>query len=359
MQHSRVIISAQNLSRHFGSAMAVDNVSLDIMDGEFLALLGPSGCGKTTFLRMLGGFENPTSGCVIMDGEDITHLPPNKRHLNMVFQSYAVFPHMNVRDNVGYGLRMDKTEKSEMQRRVDEALELVRMDSFATRMPDQLSGGQRQRVALARALVKRPRVLLLDEPLSALDAKLREAMQLELVNLQNTVGITFVVVTHDQDEALSMAGRVAVMESGMIRQLDTPRNLYEAPCSRFVADFVGRMNIIAARRISDNVYEATGLGKVRASANNDNAQYVAIRPEKITVTESAESANGTAAKNAFVAVIRSVSYYGGGTVLSAQTESGAILTAAILNANRGAQSLKIGDKINLSWRAEDMITLAE
>ena len=262
----RALIEVRGISKHFGREKAVNDVSLDIYDKEFLVLLGPSGCGKTTLLRLIGGFENPTEGVIRMDGRDIAALPPNKRPVNMVFQSYAVFPHMNVRDNIAYGLRIDRVAAPELKRRVDEAVSLVQLDGLETRFSHQLSGGQRQRVALARALVKRPRLLLLDEPLSALDAKLRETMQNELVKLHNTVGITFVVVTHDQDEALSMAERVAVMESGGIRQLDTPRNLYEAPSSRFVADFVGRMNILPARAAGDGRYAVDGLGEIAAAS---------------------------------------------------------------------------------------------
>jgi spermidine/putrescine transport system ATP-binding protein len=220
---SRAIVSIQNVSKLFGSkVVAVDDVSLDIEEGEFFALLGPSGCGKTTLLRMLAGFEIPTSGRVMIDGEDMEGVDPNRRPVNMVFQSYAVFPHMNVASNVGYGLKVTGVPRSEIDAQVEEALALVKLDGYEQRMPSQLSGGQRQRVALARALIKRPKVLLLDEPLSALDAKLREAMQLELVRLRNAVGITFIIVTHDQNEALSMANRVAVMNGGRVAQVATP-----------------------------------------------------------------------------------------------------------------------------------------
>ena len=248
MDNRKPIISIRNVYKRFGgSVVAVDNANLEIGEGEFFALLGPSGCGKTTLLRMLAGFENPTEGEIIIDGHRMDGVDPNRRPVNMVFQSYAVFPHMSVLKNVGYGLRVTGVPPEETQKRALEALALVKMERFADRMPNQLSGGQRQRVALARALVKRPRVLLLDEPLSALDAKLREAMQLELVRLQHAVGITFVIVTHDQDEALSMANRIAVMESGKVRQIAAPADLYEFPNSRFVADFIGKMNLFEGR----------------------------------------------------------------------------------------------------------------
>ena len=358
------LIEIRNLGKNFGHEAAVSDVSLDIYDKEFLVLLGPSGCGKTTLLRMLGGFENPTSGGIQMEGRDLVALPPNKRPLNMVFQSYAVFPHLNVRENIAYGLRIDRVSSPERERRVDEVLALVRLDSLSERYSHQLSGGQRQRVALARALVKRPRVLLLDEPLSALDAKLRETMQNELVKLQHTVGITFVVVTHDQDEALSMAERVAVMEHGRIRQLDTPRNLYEAPQNRFVADFVGRMNILPARALSNGRYAVEGLGEIAVSdvptaeGASSNETFIAIRPEKLSVGAEKPSDENTHAVNA---TIESVAYYGGQTVLTVQTTlaPGAILTIATPNSSRNAIAPAVGEQVTVWWRSDDVIGLVE
>ena len=368
------LIEIRNLGKNFGHEAAVSDVSLDIYDKEFLVLLGPSGCGKTTLLRMLGGFENPTSGGIQMEGRDLVALPPNKRPLNMVFQSYAVFPHLNVRDNIAYGLRIDRVSSPERERRVDEVLALVRLDSLSERYSHQLSGGQRQRVALARALVKRPRVLLLDEPLSALDAKLRETMQNELVKLQHTVGITFVVVTHDQDEALSMAERVAVMEHGRIRQLDTPRNLYEAPQNRFVADFVGRMNILPARAVDGGRYAVEGLGEisvgevsvdepVNQSVNQrpPAVAFIAIRPEKLSVDVSRPTGDNV---HAVDATIENVSYYGGQTVLAVKTapiktQAGTTLIIAIPNSRRNAATPVAGERVAIWWRAEDVITLAE
>lgn len=236
------IVSIRDVSKFFGDFTAVDDVSVEIEEGEFFALLGPSGCGKTTLLRMVSGFETPSVGEVLIGGEDMTTVPPNKRPVNMVFQSYAVFPHMTVAKNVAYGLKIDRVPAAEIKTRVAEALALVQLDQFADRKPDQLSGGQRQRVALARALVKKPRVLLLDEPLSALDAKLRDAMRLELVKLQQSIGVSFIMVTHDQAEAMAVADRIAVLDKGRIRQIASPEDLYERPVDEFVADFIGRAN---------------------------------------------------------------------------------------------------------------------
>ncbi|MFN7496836.1 MAG: ABC transporter ATP-binding protein, partial [Hyphomonadaceae bacterium] len=243
MSDRDTIIRVEEVSKRYGKVTAVDRVTLEIPRGEFFALLGPSGCGKTTLLRMLAGFEMPSEGKIFIDGVDMSTIPPNKRPVNMVFQSYAVFPHMTVFENVAYGLKFDNVAKADQYGRVMAALADVKLDHLAERKPDQMSGGQRQRVALARALVKKPKVLLLDEPLSALDAKLREAMRFELAELQDKVGITFVMVTHDQDEALAMAGRCAVMDRGKLMQTATPSNLYEFPANKFVADFIGSVNL--------------------------------------------------------------------------------------------------------------------
>src|SRR5262245_789375 len=293
MVSAKPIITIRDITKEFnGNVRAVDNVSFDILEGEFFALLGPSGCGKTTLLRMLAGFEIPTEGEIVIDGQPMEGVNPNRRPVNMVFQNYAVFPHMTVERNVGYGLRVTGVPAEETRKRVREALGLVEMEGYGDRMPSQLSGGQRQRVALARALVKQPKVLLLDEPLSALDAKLREAMQLELVRLQKSVGITFVIVTHDQNEALSMANRIAVMQGGKIRQIAPPADLYEFPNSRFVADFIGKMNLfegnVAGAGGNGIVIDVKGLNRINVpySGQAQGNVGVAVRPEKIRIDHS-------------------------------------------------------------------------
>ncbi|MEP4751925.1 MAG: ABC transporter ATP-binding protein, partial [Nitratireductor sp.] len=237
-------ISFDNITKKFGDFTAVDSLSLDIYEREFFALLGASGCGKSTLLRMLAGFEAPTSGRILLDGQDLAGIPPYRRPVNMMFQSYALFPHMSVEQNIAFGLKQDGMAKADIEKRVGEMLKLVKLEQFAKRKPHQLSGGQRQRVALARSVAKRPKVLLLDEPLGALDKKLREETQFELVDLQHDLGLTFIVVTHDQEEAMTMADRIAILDKGEVVQVATPAEIYEAPGSRFVADFVGTVNLI-------------------------------------------------------------------------------------------------------------------
>ena len=244
---ARPLVRFERVSKRFGGVTAVDRLSLDIFEGEFFALLGPSGCGKTTLLRMLAGFETPDEGRVLLDGEDLAGVPPHRRPVNMMFQSYALFPHLTVEGNVAFGLKQDGLPKAEIAARVDEMLALVRLEGFGARKPHQLSGGQRQRVALARALVKRPRVLLLDEPLAALDKKLRDETQFELMDLQEQLGLTFVIVTHDQEEAMTVADRIGVMDHGRLVQVATPPEIYEQPNSRWVADFIGDVNLIEGR----------------------------------------------------------------------------------------------------------------
>jgi ABC-type Fe3+/spermidine/putrescine transport system ATPase subunit len=296
-------IQIDRISKHFGEIRAVDNVSLGVRRGEFFALLGPSGCGKTTLLRMIAGFETPTLGEIYIDGQPMADVPPNHRPTNMVFQSYAVFPHLNVRQNVGYGLRREKLDPKEEARRIDEALDLVHLTGLDARKPNQLSGGQRQRVALARALIKRPKVLLLDEPLAALDKKLREEMQMELRALQRSVGITFVFVTHDQEEAFALSDRVAVIFDGRVAQADTPRRLYDFPASTRVASFIGQMNFFDAaetgRRNGTVTLDVGPLGSIEVPAKDvpeGTPVKVAARPELVTFAKTAADGNSLKAK---------------------------------------------------------------
>ncbi len=358
------IIRIEGVAKHFGGGViAVDSVDLDIADGEFFALLGPSGCGKTTLLRMLAGFETPTSGRILLDGEDITHLPPNRRPVNMVFQSYAVFPHMSVRQNVGYGLKVDGVDQRETDTRVGEALEMVRLGEFGERRPDELSGGQRQRVALARALIKRPRVLLLDEPLSALDKKLRSEMQFELVRLRNEVGITFIMVTHDQEEAMSMSGRIGVMDGGRIVQLGRPQDIYETPANRFVADFIGSINLMDGTLSNHDGAEATvrclELGADISVQCDEPAEIgsdvcIGVRPEKVRLVpgEAAESGHhlvGTLIETAYLGE-RSIHHVKVG-------ESTVIQASAPNDAAAGFGAFAVGSKVALSWPAGAAILL--
>lgn len=366
------IISFRNIVKRFGSMTAVDNVSLDVMPGEFFALLGPSGCGKTTLLRMLAGFEVPTEGAVLIDGQDMGETPPNKRPVNMVFQSYAVFPHMNVAGNVAYGLKIDGLPKDEIEARVQEALDLVQLGHLAARKPDQLSGGQRQRVALARALIKRPKVLLLDEPLSALDAKLREAMRFELSQLQQKVGITFIMVTHDQDEALAIASRIAVMHKGAIAQLGAPSDLYEFPASRFVADFIGSVNMFEGKLIKDGADEAViacpDLAPYSvhlphsAPGNAGSSVWVAIRPEKLNLHKKAGEPpavpDSPPAHNVAQGVIKEISYLGDTSIFHVQLPAGQLLRVSRPNRSRYEQEhFDWGDTVWVSWAGSSPVVL--
>lgn len=286
------IISVQQVGKSYGTFRAIENISLDIKHGEFFSLLGASGCGKTTLLRMLAGLEDVTDGEIVIDGEPMSDVPPFQRPVNMVFQSYAIFPHLNVRDNIGYGLRKQKLPKETRHAMIDEMLDLVKLQGYGDRRANQLSGGQRQRIALARALIMKPKVLLLDEPLGALDKQLREQMQLELRRLQKSLGITFVFVTHDQEEALTLSDRIAVMSGGDVLQVDTPAGLYERPCNREVASFIGNMNFLDAQVVAHADGMATlnvvGLGTVNVPSTDTtlttgDTASIGIRPEKLTV----------------------------------------------------------------------------
>ena len=290
---SENFIDIKNISRHFGSVKAVDNVSFSIKQGEFFSLLGPSGCGKTTLLRLLAGFESANQGEIFIDGMDVTTMPPNLRPTNMVFQNYAIFPHINVKKNIEFGMRKEKLSKQELDDRVQEVLSLVKLEGYEERFSNQLSGGQRQRIALARALIKKPKVLLLDEPLGALDKKLRDEMQIELRNLQKAVGITFVFVTHDQGESISMSDRVAVMNDGQIQQISDPHDLYYNPQNIFVSDFIGTTNFLSSSTGASNgeeimvKIESIGEFSIRNKLNiseNNSDTICSIRPEAITLS---------------------------------------------------------------------------
>ncbi len=311
-----IAISIRGLSRSFGSIKAVDNIDLDIYEGEFLTLLGPSGSGKTTVLRMIAGFEKPDAGTIMLSGKDVSQLPPYERDVNTVFQDYALFPHMDVISNIEYGLRVKGVGKQERRLKAQEALAQVRLDGYGLRKPSQLSGGQRQRVALARALVNRPSVLLLDEPLGALDLKLREAMQIELKELQREVGITFIFVTHDQEEALTMSDRIAVFNQGRIEQLGSPREIYQNPITTFVSEFVGQMNRIEI----------------------DGAK-INIRPEHVTVGN--EAVRG---ERSVLGTLRDTIFVGAATRYLVETHAG----VKIISTNADG-ALKIGESVVLSW----------
>ncbi|HEV8063508.1 MAG TPA: ABC transporter ATP-binding protein [Acidimicrobiales bacterium] len=323
-----------NLVKQFGDATAVDNISVTIQAGEFFSLLGPSGCGKTTTLRMVAGFEEPTSGSILLDGSDVARLPPNKRNVNTVFQSYALFPFLNVADNVAFGLKYKTSSKAEVSRQVGEALELVQLTGYEKRRPGQLSGGQQQRVALARALVLKPAVLLLDEPLGALDAKLRRALQVELKALQERVGITFLYVTHDQEEALTMSDRLAVMSNGRIAQLGTPRTVYEEPADAYVADFLGVSNLMEAhveRAGSDSTPCELRVGSFTLSATCGSVDAtgdvkLAIRPERVQLHPA--DASGV---NHVPATIERVVFLGSASQVILSLASGDRLQALIQN----------------------------
>jgi len=318
-------IQINNISKHFADVKAVDDVSFEIKEGEFFSLLGPSGCGKTTLLRLLAGFEYPTSGNLLIDGTDITALPPDKRPTNMVFQNYAIFPHLNVEKNIQFGLRKLGLSNDEIDKRVKDVLSSVKLEGYEERFSNQLSGGQRQRVALARALVRQPKVLLLDEPLGALDKKLRDEMQLELRNLQRSVGITFIFVTHDQEEAMTMSDRVAVMNKGKILQISPPRDLYDNPKNLFVGDFIGQINFLDTQivKIEGNIAKVliNKLGEHELVTNNNNLSQnesivCAIRPETIIISKTNEKISDICIKG----VIANTSFYGNMTYIYVKIE---------------------------------------
>jgi putrescine transport system ATP-binding protein len=359
-------IRIRGLSKHFGDFAAVDNIDLDIEKGELFSILGGSGCGKTTLLRMLAGFEIPTSGTIEIDGVDVTHQAPYDRHVNMMFQSYAVFPHMTVEKNIAYGLEKEKTPRTALNKRVDEMLELVQLADLRTRKPNQLSGGQRQRVALARALIKQPKVLLLDEPLAALDKKLRERTQFELMNIQDELGITFVVVTHDQEEAMTLSTRIAVMESGRFEQVGTPKEIYEFPNNRFVAGFIGTINTFRGRVLtvsdeevqvhsSDAGVNLTALGKYPVEKGDEIE--IAIRPEKIFVSKDRpDDSDATCVRG----IVDDLGYLGNRSLYRVRLETGKIVQVSSQNRRRSVtRFLEWEDEVWISWHPGSALVLLD
>lgn len=349
------LLELRNLSRRFDNFIAVDNVSLEIAKGEFFTLLGPSGCGKTTLLRMIAGFDTPDSGQILLDGSDITQLAPEKRPIHTVFQSYALFPHMTVAQNVAFPLQMARVPPSEIRERVQQAIEEVHLSALEQRYPHELSGGQKQRVALARGLINRPRLLLLDEPLGALDAKLREDLQRELIDLQKEVGTTFIFVTHSQDEALALSQRIAVMNQGRVEQIDEPSVIYSRPASRFVADFVGRTNLLDAQvtQLTEKTMtlQMGSLGAISLPANNnvkvDDWGVIAIRPEQISVHKTSEQIE---AAHEFVGKVLNLFYVGDVTSYVVELKNGAHLEAMLANTTPGVvRFFEIGDSVTVTW----------
>jgi putrescine transport system ATP-binding protein len=360
---ARPYVEVERVSKSFGDFTAVKDVSLKVYKGEIFCLLGASGCGKTTLLRMLGGFETPSSGRILIDGEDMTGVPPYERPVNMMFQSYALFPHMNVEQNVGFGLKQDGLPKAQIQERVATMLDLVKMGDYAQRKPHQLSGGQRQRVALARSLVKRPKLLLLDEPLGALDKKLREHTQFELISLQDKLGVTFIVVTHDQEEAMTLASRIGVMNHGEIVQAGTPSEIYEFPSSRFVADFVGSVNMFEGTLIEDEpdyvrigsaelggtIYVSHGI-----SAPPGAVVWAAVRPEKIFMSTTAPDGG---ADNVVRGAVQDIAYLGDLSIYLVKLPTGKVVRVTQPNTSRHAEAIGWDQQVYLAWDATSPVVV--
>jgi len=363
------LLRIEGVSKTFGSFRAVDRLSLDIGAGEFFALLGPSGCGKTTLLRMLAGFETPDEGRILLGGRDIAPVLPHERPVNMMFQNYALFPHLNVRDNIAFGLKRASMPRAAIDTRVAEMVALVKLDGMEKRKPDQLSGGQRQRVALARSLARRPKVLLLDEPLAALDKKLRESTQLELMELQRRLGMTFIIVTHDQEEAMTMANRIGVMDAGRLEQVATPRDLYEAPASRWVAEFVGDVNLFDGEVTSHEHHRLTiatrdGGAIVVAEPRQPitkPAVTVAIRPEKVKLSRRGpvSDATNSQAINRLEGVVTDVGYLGGSTVYKVKLDSGAVVRSSMANTARMDRDIYSVDQRVVAWFTPDDCVVLE
>jgi putrescine transport system ATP-binding protein len=365
-------VRIENLTKRFDDFVAVDDVSLDIQRGEIFCLLGGSGSGKTTLLRMLAGFETPTAGRILVDGRDMNTVPPYERPVNMMFQSYALFPHMTVAKNIGFGLEQEGLRRDEIRRRVGEMLDIVKMGTFGERKPHQLSGGQRQRIALARSLVKRPKLLLLDEPLAALDRKLREHTQFELINIQKALGVTFIVVTHDQEEAMTLSTRMGVMNHGRIVQVGTPTQIYESPGTRFIADFIGSVNLFEGQVLGDaqehHRIRCGDLGCVirvdrPLPAARDATVWAAVRPEKISMTRQPPdglSEVTTDTENVARGRVRGIAYMGDASVYLVALDSGREVRVTLPNSARDAERRIARDEVVfLSWQAGSPVVLTE
>jgi len=357
-------IRIEHTTKRFDGFTVIDNVSLDIFKGELFSLLGPSGCGKTTLLRMLAGFETPTAGRILLDGDDMSRVPPYERPVNMMFQSYALFPHMTVENNIAFGLKQDKLPKADISRRVADVMEMVQLVGLARRKPHQLSGGQRQRVALARSIVKRPKMLLLDEPLGALDKKLRQQTQFELVNIQEELGITFVIVTHDQEEAMTVSTRIAVMDHGRIVQVATPAEIYEYPSSRYVAEFIGDVNVIEGHVIDSSRDHAEIISpeagcNVHVGHGVEAAQgatvWVALRPEKLDIgLEPPQEPT----RNCMVGDVWDIGYLGNLSIYHVKLDSGRMITSAQTNRTRLIERpITWKDRVYLTWHASSCVVL--
>ncbi|EJM79221.1 polyamine ABC transporter ATP-binding protein [Pseudomonas fluorescens] len=362
-QPKQVLVKIDRVTKKFDETIAVDDVSLEIKKGEIFALLGGSGSGKSTLLRMLAGFERPTEGRIFLDGVDITDMPPYERPINMMFQSYALFPHMTVAQNIAFGLKQDKIPNAEIDARVAEMLKLVQMSQYAKRKPHQLSGGQRQRVALARSLAKRPKLLLLDEPMGALDKKLRSQMQLELVEIIERVGVTCVMVTHDQEEAMTMAERIAIMHLGWIAQIGSPIDIYETPTSRLVCEFIGNVNIFEGEVIEDAEGHATitckdldrqiYVGHGISTSVQDKSVTYAIRPEKLLVTADMP----TCEYNWSSGKVHDIAYLGGHSVFYVELPSGKLVQSFVANAERRGTRPTWGDQVYVWWEDDSGVVL--
>ncbi len=358
------LVQIRGLTKKFGNVTAVDNIDLDIYQGELFCLLGGSGCGKSTLLRMLAGFEYPNSGSIVIDGVDMSQVPAFERPTNMMFQSYALFPHMTVEKNIAFGLQQDGMGKSEIADRVHDILTLVELENFKKRKPQQLSGGQRQRVALARALVKEPKLLLLDEPLAALDKKLRKQTQFELANIQEEVGVTFIVVTHDQEEAMTLSSRMAVMDAGRFKQIGTPTEVYEFPESRFVADFIGSANIFEGRVKedgADHVTVTTEVGEVYINHGQSVAKgkkiWVGLRPEKIHLSKKPAKKSGP---NQVKGEVEEIGYLGETSIYKVRLKNGQLVDVTAPNQTRPmnrTHSITWEDAVYLSWQPESAMLL--